>query len=246
MIVLHHAWASTCSQKVRLCLAEKGLAWEGRVLNLRRFDHLTPEFLALNPDGFVPVLVDDGFVVRESSVINEYLDDSRPAPPLRPADARGRARVGEWTRFADEVASPAIKWPSFARNLAPALRTMDPAELEAVTARMPDPAVAERWRRAGRGDLDAEAIARSHGRLRLMLDRAEAALGATRWLAGEHYTLADIALVPFVARVEAFEQYGMLRSWPHVAAWLAAIRARPAFAEAGFVEQARTLDQAPA
>ena len=89
---LYHAWASTCSQKVRLALAEKSLSWEGTVLSLRQFEHLSDEFLALNPDGLVPVLVHQGFVIRESSVINDYLDEVFPQPALSLPGPRGRAR----------------------------------------------------------------------------------------------------------------------------------------------------------
>jgi hypothetical protein len=55
MIELYHSTHSTCSQKARICLAEKGLAWTGHHLNLRRFDQLKPKFLALNPAGLAPM-----------------------------------------------------------------------------------------------------------------------------------------------------------------------------------------------
>ena len=77
MIELYHSTHSTCSQKVRICLAEKGLASTGHHLNLRRFDQLKPEFLALNPAGLVPVLVDGGQVLTVwPPIINEYLEDA--------------------------------------------------------------------------------------------------------------------------------------------------------------------------
>lgn len=84
MIALYHGTHSTCSQKVRICLAEKGLAWTGHHLKLRRFDQLKPEFLALNPAGLVPVLIDGGQVLTESRIINEYLEDAHPQPRLCP------------------------------------------------------------------------------------------------------------------------------------------------------------------
>ena len=77
MIELYHSTHSTCSQKMRICLAEKGPAWTGQHLNLRRFDQLKPEFLALNPVGLVPVPVDSGRVLTESRIINEYLEDAQ-------------------------------------------------------------------------------------------------------------------------------------------------------------------------
>jgi glutathione S-transferase len=242
MLTLHHAWSSTCSQKVRLCLAEKGLAYEGRVLNLRRFEQLSPAFLALNPDGMVPVLVEDGLVLRESTVINDYLEDRFPEPALRPRDPAGRARVATWNRLVDEVASPAIKAPSFARNIAPALAGTDPDALEAALARMPDAATAGRWRRAARGTIAPEELAYAHDRLRLVLARMEAALAAHPWLAGEAYTLADVNMAPFILRLAGFPEYELSRDWPRVAAWMAALTARPAFAAARFVEQPRTMD----
>jgi glutathione S-transferase len=83
---------------------------------LRRFDQVAPEFLALNPAGLVPVIIHDGFVLTESTVINEYLDDAFKSMPLRPADPRQRAQVAGWSRFIDDVTSPAVKLPSFQRE----------------------------------------------------------------------------------------------------------------------------------
>ena len=67
MLTLYHAGSSVCSQKARLALAEKGLDWESRDLDMTRGEPQTPEYLALNPNGVVPTLVSDaGLVVRES------------------------------------------------------------------------------------------------------------------------------------------------------------------------------------
>jgi glutathione S-transferase len=76
VIQLHHNGLSTCSQKVRLVLAEKGLEWQSRHLDLWQGDQQRPPYLALNPGAVVPTLVDEGRVIIESSVIMEYLDDA--------------------------------------------------------------------------------------------------------------------------------------------------------------------------
>src|SRR5277367_5678352 len=73
---LYHNDMSVCAQKVRFTLAEKGLAYESRHLNLRAGDQKAPDYLKLNPNGYVPTLVHDDFVVCESTVICEYLDDA--------------------------------------------------------------------------------------------------------------------------------------------------------------------------
>lgn len=238
MLTLYHAWSSTCSQKVRLCLAEKRLTAREHVLDLRRFDQVSPAFLAINPDGMVPVLRHEGLTLTESTVINEYLDDRFPDVPLRPADAAGRARVGMWSRLVDEVASPAIKAPSFARNLAPMLRAMPAEALEAALARMPDAMVAGRWRRAARDGFPPEELAHAHARLRMVLGRMEAALADGPWLAGDALTLADLNMAPFILRLDGFPDYDLARDWPRCRAWLDALVARPSYASARIVPQA--------
>ncbi|HEY2987421.1 MAG TPA: glutathione S-transferase N-terminal domain-containing protein [Candidatus Binatia bacterium] len=88
MIELHHNDMSVCAQKVRFAPAEKKLKWEGHPLNLRAADQQRPEYLKLTPNAVVPTLVDDGTVIIESTVINEYLDDADPE--IDPTDIGGR------------------------------------------------------------------------------------------------------------------------------------------------------------
>ncbi|MGH7032481.1 MAG: glutathione S-transferase family protein, partial [Stellaceae bacterium] len=96
MLELYHNSMSTCSAKARIALGAKGLEWKSHVLNLRMAETQRPDYLKLNPDGVVPTLIHDGEVIRESSVIIEYLDEAFPDPPLKPADALGRARMRGW------------------------------------------------------------------------------------------------------------------------------------------------------
>jgi glutathione S-transferase len=94
-ITLYHDVPSTNSDRVKIALAEKGLSWEGVRISLAKREQKNPEFLKLNPYGKIPVLVEDGKVLFESCIINEYLDEKYPNPPLMPKDhwARGRARI---------------------------------------------------------------------------------------------------------------------------------------------------------
>ena len=86
MLTLYHNDMSLCAQKVRVCLVEKGLAWEDKHLVLRAAEHQQPWYLKLNRRAVVPTLVHDGQVVPESNVILEYLEDVFPQPRLRPND----------------------------------------------------------------------------------------------------------------------------------------------------------------
>jgi glutathione S-transferase len=102
MLELYHNDMSTCAQKVRFALAEKGENWQSHHLDLRARDQQRPEYLRLNTNAVVPTLVHDGTVIIESTVINEYIDEAFPGPALRPADAIGRARMRLWTKQLDE------------------------------------------------------------------------------------------------------------------------------------------------
>ena len=75
MLELYHANHSTCSQKVRLCMAEKGLKYKSHLIDLGAKEQLDPEYLKINPNGVVPSLVHDGLIVIDSSV--EHGDDDR-------------------------------------------------------------------------------------------------------------------------------------------------------------------------
>ena len=94
-IKLYDAVPSSNSDRVKIALYEKGLHYERVTLSLAKKDQKRPEFLKLNPYGKVPVIDDDGQVLFESCIINEYLDEKYPDPPLTPEDPylRGRGRV---------------------------------------------------------------------------------------------------------------------------------------------------------
>ncbi|MPZ41156.1 MAG: hypothetical protein GEU95_24535 [Rhizobiales bacterium] len=78
MLELYNFSQSTCSLKVRICLAEKKLEWTDRRLVSKDHDHLAEWYLKLNPNGVVPTLVHDRVPIIESSVIVQYLDDVFP------------------------------------------------------------------------------------------------------------------------------------------------------------------------
>jgi len=94
-IKLYHAVPSSNSDRVKIALHEKELAYEGIKLDLAKRDQKTPEHLQRNPYSKVPVIDDGGNVLFKSFIINEYLDEKYPAPPLMPKDPylRGRGRV---------------------------------------------------------------------------------------------------------------------------------------------------------
>ena len=99
-MILHNYFRSSTSTRLRAALNLKGLGYDYVALPLKEGAHRTPEFLAKNPAGLVPVLeLDDGTLLSQSLAIIEYLDDVHPEPPLLPADPvlRAKARALAYT-----------------------------------------------------------------------------------------------------------------------------------------------------
>jgi glutathione S-transferase len=234
MLVLHHAWRSSASRRVRLCLAEKGLKFESVLVDLAKMEHHTPEYLRLNPNGVIPLLVlPDGRSLYESGTICEYLDETWPEPSLRPDDPYERAEMRNWIRHADERIGNLIIF-NWKHSLAKTASQWSDEELAERLKKVPSKERQEAWLRAARRLYTAEEEGEARRKLVLMLDKMEASLGRHGWLVGDKYSLADIAVVPFVKRIdeEIAPDDVSKKKHPRVLAWWQRIQSRPAFAEA--------------
>lgn len=101
MIKLYTFPPSTNSRKVRIALLEKGLEFQRINVDLSKREQKNPEYLKIHPFGQVPALDDEGFIIYDSTVINEYLEDEYPYPSLMPKDSEGRARARLMEDFRD-------------------------------------------------------------------------------------------------------------------------------------------------
>ena len=234
MLELYHNDMSTCAKKVRLVLAEKGLEWEGHHMDLRAGDTRTKEYIEnFNPGGVVPTLVDDGTVIYESTVIMEYLDDTYPDPPLRPAEPRARARMRLWTKQLDEGVHAATG--SISSYIAFRFQMMEgrtEQEVKDFINLIPDPV-----RRARSYDLmfsgkEPDQFAPAILRFEKLFSAMEKTLADGPWLAGDGYSLADIAYTPYLTRYDHLQLLGVLDKRPRLADWYERIKARPSYDEA--------------
>lgn len=231
--LFHHA-ASTCSQKVRLCLAEKGVTdWVSHVVDLAANEHLVPEYVrAINPNGVVPALRVDGRVIIESSVICEYLDEvCAPVGSLTPRDPVTRAQMRAWLRYVDEVPSMAIRVPSFQQWFLPKFQRMSAAEYEAFKRANPlrRPFMARFDRLKGFSGEDQEI---AEWQLRQSFERMAAALSRSDWLCGDAYSIGDICTLSTLVRLEDLQMMRLLDGLPAVQAWYDRVTARPSYAAA--------------
>jgi glutathione S-transferase len=106
MIKLYTFPPSTNSRKVRIALLEKGLEFERINIDLSKREQKNPDYLKIHPFGQLPALDDEGFIIYDSTVINEYLEDEYPYPSLMPKDSEGRARARLMEDFRDTHFNP--------------------------------------------------------------------------------------------------------------------------------------------
>ena len=92
-LILYDYWRSSASYRVRIALNLKGVAYEAAPVNLLEGGQRGADYLARNPQGFVPMLEIDGLRLTQSVAIIAYLDATRPAPPLLPGDPADAAHV---------------------------------------------------------------------------------------------------------------------------------------------------------
>ena len=228
MLELYHFEAVANSMKPMLYLKEKGLDFVSHRLNARDFEHLSAQFLAINPDGQVPVLVHDGKVVTESTVINEYLEDVFPEPPLRPADPLERARMRIWTKFVDEYFCPALTVIG-SHGASKFVKQMDQNKLQDALARMPLKEVRDKWATISTTSYSEETLAEARRKLGVCAERMEKALATSPWLAGKTYSLADIDIYSFaVALPRIFPDSVNDQATPKLMDWIARMNERRA------------------
>lgn len=234
MIALYHYGFSTCSQKVRMVLAEKGVEYTSHEIDLISGGQHDPEYVKLNPNHVVPTLVHDGAVLLESTLINEYLDEAFPDVPMRPANARGRHGVRMWTKLLDDCVHPAAPIVTFAVGPRKLLLEQPEEIREANINSIPDPTARAVRRSVLDHGVDAPEFAGAMRKMVDFLDTAEAALGSAAWLSGEKFGLADAAAIPYVLRLDHLAMMPLLArdARPALASWYERVQARPSFATA--------------
>ena len=242
MLELYNFPMSTCSQKVRIVLAEKGLEWKDHRVESAKGEHLTPQYLALNPNGVVPTLVHDGVPIVDSSVICEYLDEVFPQASTTPPDAAGRAKMRAWLRYIEEVPTPAIRYPSFNRVLVHNLKRLTNDQFNEQADKRP--LRKHFYHRMGQTGFPKEDMDAAMEDLQNTIKRMAKALGDTGgpWIMGKQFTLVDVCLTPTIDRMA---DLGLAQLWekgyPRVTEWWQRLKARPSYA-ATYYKGARFSD----
>lgn len=228
MLKLYHAEPGANSLKSLIPLKEKGLDFESVYVDLHKFEQHEPWFIAINPEGQVPVLDHDGVIITHTTVINEYLEDAFPdAPPLRPADPVGKARMRFWNKFVDEQVMNYVSIHGWHRFVGVIARSIESGEFDKLMERIPLHEQREKWKTA-RSGFNQDDLDNATRKIRIAVDKVEEQLSKTPWLAGEMYTLADINFFShcglYVSRM--FPDIGDEKGAPRMNEWSQRIQER--------------------
>lgn len=230
-----HVWhgdLSSCSQRVRITLAEKGLDWVSHPISIPDMEHATPEYQTIHPKGLVPAFVDNGILWIESCDIIQYLDEKYPEPPLNPDSAEAKVEMHKFVVDADEAQTDLklLSHEFLFRNR----RAMSPEDLERFCSSHQNQGLVEFMREYQSADmferakLDA-AVTRTDEGFRVL----DAALANHDWIVGDTMTLADVAWMPNIHRMD-------LMGWPferydNLLAWFDRVKSRPSY-QTGLVD----------
>lgn len=224
---------SSCAQKVRIVLAEKDLDWLGIHLSLRAGESRTEDYKKLNPKGVVPTLItEDSKVLIESTVIMEYLDDAYPKRPLKPVNPVARAQMRLWTKQLDEGVHASLATVSNAIAFRyQHLENRSEEQLKAYFDGIPDPERLERTWHLTMNGIKSHYFEPSVRRFDKLFGDMEQTLNNEPWLAGKHYSLADIAYIPYVTRFDHLQLLGMLDERPKLQDWYRRVKILPSYAK---------------
>ncbi|MFM8992479.1 MAG: glutathione S-transferase family protein [Alphaproteobacteria bacterium] len=200
MRTLYHLWLSPFSRKVRIALREKNLACD---LRIEKVWERREEFLRMNTAGTVPVLVEeDGMVVSDSAVICEYLEEAYPEVSLLGSGLAGRAEVRRLAAWFDHRFSREVTENLYGEKMMKG--------------------------NLGLGQPNSSALRAGYANMRYHLEYIGWLAERRRFLAGDHFSLADIAAA---AQISTLDYIGDVPWDQHEGAreWYARIKSRPSF-----------------
>lgn len=231
MLKLYQFGNSVCVQKVRITMYEKGLSWETREVNLFTSEQYSPEYLKINPKGVVPTLIADGKPIIESTLICEYIDETYPEPSLLPSDPYNKSRMRLWSKIVDEGLFEGVVELSFCAMFRQRMRNMTDEQRATRFENVGDPRRRDRFMSTYHHGIDSPYVFHGIAAYEKAFKAMEDVLADDRsWLMGDQFTLADINLIPLVARLFYLD---LLDIWivkrPGVEGWWQRAKNRPSF-----------------
>lgn len=191
---------SSNARKVLITADLLGVTLERAVVHLGKQEQRLPDYIALNPNGRVPTLVDGDFVLWESNAIMQYLADQKPGNTLFPADLRARADVNRWLFWQSSHWSPAIAALNFENLLKKLLNIGEP---------------------------DAAIVKRNEELVKQFAGILDTHMKDREWVSGSALTLADIAIAAPLMYIAPAKL--PVETFPNVMRWFGQVRELPAW-----------------
>ena len=223
----YHAEPAANSLKSMICLKEKGLVFESNYVDLHKFEQHSDWFVAINPEGQVPVLDHDGAIITQTTVINEYLEDAFPENPLRPADPVGRAQMRYWNKFVDEHVMNYVSMHGWHRMVGVIARSIDGGDFEKLLANIPLPDQRKKWMTARSGFSEAD-LQNATEKIVYACEKVDKHLADKDYLCGDMFTTADANLYAMagMSLERMFPELETATNYPHYTAWTRRVEAR--------------------
>ena len=197
---LYHNPLSPNVRRVRLTAAVLGIQLEEQKLDFAKGEHKSPEYLALNPNGAVPTLVDGDFVLTESRSIMQYLASKKPESGLLPKDEQARADVTRWQFWDSSHFSPQLGTLTFEKMIKGMM---------------------------GMGEPDQSKIKDALAGFRRFAAVLDKRLDGQKYVVGKALTIADLTLASSLMYAEVTE--APVAEFPHIKEWFATITALDAW-----------------
>jgi glutathione S-transferase len=210
------------------------LPWTAEYIDLFNNEQYRPEYLKLNPKGVVPTLIHDGHAIVESTLICEYLDQTFPQPSLVPASAFERAQMRRWSKHIDEGVFEATREISFSAMFRDKMKGMTQQQRDGRFQNIGDPGRRARMISTYELGCGSPFVEQGIFAFEKMFGEMEECLADGRpWLVGRNFSLADINVIPFAARLGYLTILDVwIKDRPLVAAWWQKAKTRPSFSGA--------------
>jgi glutathione S-transferase len=231
MLRLYHDHNAVCCQKAELTLFEKGVEYEEQIISLFRSEQYSPEYLEINPRGIVPALSHEGQTIIESTLICEYINEAFPGPALMPTTPLEKARVRLWTKLVDDEIHEAGSTLSFCAMFRDRMLNMAQEEQEKRFKNVGNPIREDMYRSAVELGIESPVAFRSIASYEMMTRDLEERLShGGDWISTEGFSLAEIGLTPYFARIEYLDLHDIwLSDRPLTAKWWARVKSRESF-----------------
>ena len=201
-------------------------------INSTKLENIEPEYIKLNPNGVVPTLDHNGNIIIESNIIIEYLDDAFPDMPLKPIDSYKRSLMRLWLDTAETCVHKNINIISYNKRHVPRMdKLFTKDEQRQILMRFPGAEKRATMLKRLEHGVSNEDEDFAIERLSEVMDNMEDVLGDSDWLAGDRFSLADIAIAPFIERFQA-NGIDTLVDWtkrPKSGAWWQRVQERPSY-----------------